>query len=154
MEGTVPQHPEVPGDTLRTRSGGVLDGAAGTPRPVEPTRQPAALARPLASKPFPPIRRFRPALSDASRPGAGSVRGGEHRGPYLQFWRSVIERRASSSLPRIEQLAAPAKVGQSTTTRTVSEDLLSALTAAYREAASGHVRLAHPEEATQAGGPR
>jgi hypothetical protein len=62
-------------------------------------------------------------------------------GAYLQFWRSVIIRRAPTSLPRIEHLAAPAKVGQGTTTRQISDDLLTALTEAYREAASGYVQL-------------
>jgi len=73
-------------------------------------------------------------------------------GPYLQFWRSVIERRASSSLSRIEQHAAPAKVGQGNTTQTVSEDLLSALTSAYREAVSGHVRIEQPQDVPTAEG--
>lgn len=62
-------------------------------------------------------------------------------GAYLQFWRSVIVRRAPSSLPSIEELAAPAKVGQGTTTRTVSEDLLQALADGYREAAEGRLQL-------------
>jgi hypothetical protein len=60
---------------------------------------------------------------------------------YLQFWRGVIERRAPQTLPLIEAAAAPAKVGQGTTTWTVSDDLLKTLTAAYRDAASGHVAL-------------
>ena len=62
-------------------------------------------------------------------------------GAYLQFHRSVIESRAPQSLHGIEAAAAPATVGQGTTTWTVSGELLEALTAAYREAASGHVAL-------------
>jgi hypothetical protein len=56
----------------------------------------------------------------------------------LQFWRSVFERRAPESLPRVEQ-AAPVPVGQGNTTPEVSDELLEALTGAYREAASGRI---------------
>lgn len=62
-------------------------------------------------------------------------------GSYLQFWRGVITRRAPSSLSRLELLAEPAKVGQGTTTRKVSDELLSALGDAYREAASSPIKL-------------
>jgi hypothetical protein len=58
--------------------------------------------------------------------------------PSLQFWRSVFERRAPESLPRVEQLAT-VEVGQGKTTYEVSEELLEALTDAYREAASGKI---------------
>jgi hypothetical protein len=60
-------------------------------------------------------------------------------GVYLQFWRSVIERRAPGSLSRIQHLAAPAKVGQGTITREITDDLLQAVTDAYREAAKGYL---------------
>jgi hypothetical protein len=60
-------------------------------------------------------------------------------GSYLQFWRRVIERRSPASLARIELAAAPAKVSQGSTTHSVSDELLDALTVAYREAATGHV---------------
>ncbi len=56
----------------------------------------------------------------------------------LQFWRSVFERRAPESLPRVEQVA-PVHVGQGNTTYEASEELLKALTNAYREAASGKI---------------
>ena len=62
-------------------------------------------------------------------------------GAYLQFWRRVIERRAPESLHCIEAAAAPAKVGQGSTTRSVSDELLAALSAAYQEAAKGHVEF-------------
>lgn len=81
---------------------------------------------------------------------AGMVTVWNDRGPYLQFWRSVIERRAPSVLPRIEELAAPAKVGQGTTLRAPSDELLAALTDAYREAASGQVRLDPPATVAEA----
>jgi len=58
--------------------------------------------------------------------------------PYLQFWRSVFERRAPESLPRVEQLVT-VEVGQGKTTYEVSEELLEALTDAYGEAASGKI---------------
>jgi hypothetical protein len=64
---------------------------------------------------------------------------------YLSFWRSVIERRAPASLPVIESLAAAAKVGQGTTTKNPSGELLDALTGAYREAAVGKVTVSNSE---------
>ncbi len=57
------------------------------------------------------------------------------RGPYLTLYRSVFERRAPASLPRVEQLVAPGRVGKGTVAREPSDELLEALTAAYREAA-------------------
>ena len=62
-------------------------------------------------------------------------------GPYLQFWRSVIARRPPSSLEAFERIAAPAKVGQGAVTRDISDELLTALTDAYRIDATGHVNL-------------
>lgn len=56
---------------------------------------------------------------------------------YLQFWRSVFERRAPSGLEAVERVIAPLRVGQGSTVREVSEDLLRALTDAYREASRG-----------------
>jgi len=53
---------------------------------------------------------------------------------FLQFWRSVFERRAPSTLARIEDVIAPATVGQGNTIAEISPDLLDALTDAYREA--------------------
>lgn len=58
-------------------------------------------------------------------------------GGYLQFWRSVFERRAPASLPRVEALIAPTPVGQGTVTHIITSELLDALTSAYREAATG-----------------
>jgi hypothetical protein len=57
----------------------------------------------------------------------------------LQFWRSVFERRAPENLPRVEQVA-PVRVGQGTVAYEISDELLQALTGAYREAASGRIR--------------
>jgi len=56
---------------------------------------------------------------------------------YLQFWRSVFERRAPKSLASIEQSFTPIKQGN--TVHEVSDELLNALTAAYREAAGGAI---------------
>jgi hypothetical protein len=67
---------------------------------------------------------------------AGLVTIWNEDGAYLQFWRSVFERRAPNSLPRVEELA-PVRIGQGNTTREVSDELLEALAGAYREAASG-----------------
>lgn len=58
-------------------------------------------------------------------------------GPYLSVFRSVFERRgALAPLRRVEALVAPTTVGQGTTLKRISEDLLDALTQAYREATS------------------
>ncbi len=56
---------------------------------------------------------------------------------YLQFWRSVFERRAPRSLARIEQSIMPIKQGN--TIREVNDELLEALTDAYREAVGGKI---------------
>ncbi len=58
---------------------------------------------------------------------------------YLQFWRSVFERRAPKSLANIEQSITPIKHGN--TIREVSDELLDALTMAYKEAASGAIEV-------------
>ncbi len=57
--------------------------------------------------------------------------------PTISFWRSVFERRAPTSLPAVEACIAPITVGQGNTTQQITEDLLTALTQAYREAAGG-----------------
>ena len=74
-------------------------------------------------------------LADA----AGLVTIYNERGlAYLQFWRSVFQRRAPQSLLGVEQLVS---VGQGNwiSLREVSDELLDVLTAAYREAATGRV---------------
>src|SRR5438067_10954212 len=73
-------------------------------------------------------------LVPTSFPGAGLVSIYNNNGSaYLQFWRSVFERRAPSALARIEASIMPIKQGN--TTHEVSDALLEALTEAYREAA-------------------
>ena len=52
---------------------------------------------------------------------------------YLQFWRTVFERRAPSALEAVEAQLGKA-IGQGNTARQVTTDLLDALTMAYREA--------------------
>jgi hypothetical protein len=69
---------------------------------------------------------------------AGLVTIWNEGGAYLQFWRSVFERRAPKTLSRVERIA-PVQIGQGNTTREVSDELLEALTDAYREAASGKI---------------
>ncbi len=68
------------------------------------------------------------------RDGVGLVTLYNFDGPYVQFWRSVFERRAPKLLPQVEQLAAPTLVGQGSWTRVFTEELLEALLDAYREA--------------------
>ena len=55
-------------------------------------------------------------------------------GGYVQWWRSVFERRAPESLDRLNSVLAPQTVGQGNICRDVSDDLLAELTAAYRQA--------------------
>lgn len=68
---------------------------------------------------------------------AGLVTIYNDRGAYIAFNRSVFERRAPKSLTKVETVAAPTRVGQGTSTRAVSEELLEALTDSYREAVAG-----------------
>lgn len=56
------------------------------------------------------------------------------RDAYLTLYRSVFERRAPQSLALVESLIAPDRVGKGTVTRKLTEEVLDALTAAYREA--------------------
>lgn len=58
---------------------------------------------------------------------------------YLQFWRSVFERRAPNSLAHIEQSITPIKRGN--ITREVNDELLDALTSAYEEAVNGEIEI-------------
>jgi hypothetical protein len=69
---------------------------------------------------------------------AGLVTIWNDGGAYLQFWRSVFERRAPETLSRVERIA-PIQIGQGNTTREVSDELLEALTDAYREATAGKI---------------
>ena len=56
---------------------------------------------------------------------------------YLQFFRSVFERRAPRSIPAVEA-AMGAEVRQGNTAREIPDSLLAALTEAYQEAVGGH----------------
>jgi len=77
-----------------------------------------------------------PRLSD----GAGLVTiYKDTRSAYLQFWRSVFERRAPLALAAVETAAGEQGVKQGNVVREVSDDLLAALTAAYEEAATGQL---------------
>jgi hypothetical protein len=53
----------------------------------------------------------------------------------LQFWRSVFARRAPHALVRVNEILAPASLGQGNSTRDFSDELLSSIADAYREAA-------------------
>ena len=66
--------------------------------------------------------------------GAGLVTIWNDGGACMQFWRSVFEKRVPGFIERIENLAGT-RVGQGNTTRSISEELLEALTEAYAEAA-------------------
>ena len=58
----------------------------------------------------------------------------------LSFWRTVFERRAPSSIDAVERIVSKA-IGQGNTTRKISDELLDALTQAYRTAASAPIPL-------------
>jgi hypothetical protein len=66
------------------------------------------------------------------------------KGPALSFWRSVFERRSPEALTRIEQLHNSPKIGQGTTTRAITPELLEELTEAYREAGRRRAELDRP----------
>lgn len=55
--------------------------------------------------------------------------------PSLQVFRRVFERRSPKVLARVEGLIAPEALGQGTTVRNITDELLDALSDAYREAA-------------------
>jgi hypothetical protein len=61
------------------------------------------------------------------------------RSAYMQFWRSVFERRAPQSIRAVEA-ALGTKLKQGNSTRAITEPLLNALTHAYQEATdtTGH----------------
>jgi hypothetical protein len=61
-------------------------------------------------------------------------------GGVLQFWRSVFERRAPHSIEAVER-AINDSVRQGNKVNEISDELLAALTAAYREAAKGRLSL-------------
>jgi len=58
---------------------------------------------------------------------------------YIQFWRSVFERRAPVALAHVEASIMPIKQGN--TTREISDKLLEELTAAYKEANSRAIKV-------------
>jgi hypothetical protein len=76
---------------------------------------------------------------------AGLVSSYNNKGTAsMQFWRSVFERRAPKSLARIEKSLMAIKRGN--TTHEISDELLEALTEAYKEA------VGRPIEIAQVGG--
>ena len=58
-----------------------------------------------------------------------------HNGAYLALFRTVFEHNAPQALAEVERLIAPERVRHGTRIRDVNDELLDALTAAYREAA-------------------
>jgi TIR domain len=74
-----------------------------------------------------------PRVSD----GAGLVTiWKDTRSSYVQFWRSVFERRAPRSLSAVEAAVGGPGVRQGSVVYEVSDELLAALTTAYEEAAT------------------
>lgn len=68
---------------------------------------------------------------------------------YLSVWRSVFERRAPESIATVERLIAPVPLGKGNTVTQVSDQLLDALTQAYRSAAQGAVTPSTGEPPTE-----
>lgn len=67
---------------------------------------------------------------------AGLVTIWNDHGPAITVYRSVFERFAPSSIPRVEQAIHPVKLGKGNATNTLTPDVLDALEAAHAEAAS------------------
>jgi hypothetical protein len=65
----------------------------------------------------------------------------DRKAAYLQFWRSVFERRAPLAIPAVEA-AAGTELKQGNWTPNISDELLDAITRAYREAVGHDTR--HP----------
>jgi alkylated DNA nucleotide flippase Atl1 len=104
-------------------------------------------ARQLEAEGLARLTSFKGANGDTLLPrlvpdNAGLVTVWNQNGAVLYFWRSVFQRRAPKSLPRVEELVAPAEVGQGTAVREISDELVEALTDAYREAAATKSRSA------------
>lgn len=66
--------------------------------------------------------------------GSGLTTIWNENGAHLQVWRSVFERRAPKSIPVVEALIEPVKLGQGNVAKNLSDELLKALFDAYREA--------------------
>lgn len=66
---------------------------------------------------------------------AGLVTIYNQNGGHLALHRTVFERRAPRTMERVEVIIAPARIGRGTYAPEITEELLDALTAAYREAA-------------------
>lgn len=121
-------------------------GIQGLPGPQrERLTRLVAWARQLESEGLARLTSFKGANGDTLLPrlmpdNAGLVTIWNQGGPVLYFWRSVFERRAPRALPRIEALVAPAEVGRGTAIRDISDELVEALTEAYREAATTRTR--------------
>ncbi len=64
---------------------------------------------------------------------AGLVTIWNDNGAYLSVWRSVFKRRAPKSIPEVEA-AIGAQIGNGNSVRLLSNEVLAALTGAYREA--------------------
>ena len=59
----------------------------------------------------------------------------DNQQPYISVWRSVFKRLAPNSIESVEQVIAPLKIRDGNTVRTITSQVLDALTAAYQETA-------------------
>ena len=78
---------------------------------------------------------------------AGLVTVWNDNGASLSFWRSVFERLAPATLSAMEQSSDMPKIGKGSSTKTITEALLTYLTQAYREAAARPMPLQQLPEA-------
>ena len=54
--------------------------------------------------------------------------------PYIQVWRTVFERRTPKAIESVERLIEPTRIGQGNYLKSITPEILEALTQAYREA--------------------
>lgn len=77
---------------------------------------------------------LRPVLKDID---GGLVTVVNERGrPELRVWKSVFDKRAPHAKERVEEIIAPVTIGAGTVVTDITDELLSALRAAYEEAAA------------------
>ena len=62
------------------------------------------------------------------------------KGGYICFYRAAFERRAPNSIVRIEDVIKPVVIGKGTCTHAMTDELLTAIAEAYREAKRGVIQ--------------
>lgn len=70
------------------------------------------------------------------RTGLASIRSAAGT-PSLLIWRKAFERHAPESITQVEQVIAPLRLGHGNAVRDISQEVMEAITTAYREAVDG-----------------